>query len=390
MNEFIVDDILISSERFLGKTKYFMLSEKREKYIKLTEEQYNVYSKVIPWLYEELPQEQVEWEITRLTNGSLTLEKLLNVFKAHNLSYELAEEVRGSVEVDFSSRKIVEVPLEKWQEKHHTLLKVAWYLMKMISVGAVLGAIYILIFQMDMVIAAFDHISHITFEEINSKKFLFIAIWGFLAVPGHEMGHILTADHYGMKLKSFNFSMRWGVNFLYYIKYYNFYGFRSLIKLRILFAGAYMNFIQGCICFLLFVLTKELQYVIVAVINLFSIINNILPKGSSDGYHMFCILTGMEGIRWKMIKIIATIMKEPRKILTTLKSAKNIALIIYFMSSYGLSLFACYSLLRSITKYFGMIGNETVALLLYAAIILFVLISVTQNLFKFGRNLKKI
>ena len=36
----LVDDIVLAKDEIFGKKKYFLISEKRGKYLKLTEEQY--------------------------------------------------------------------------------------------------------------------------------------------------------------------------------------------------------------------------------------------------------------------------------------------------------------------------------------------------------------
>ena len=76
-----------------------------------------------------------------------------------------------------------------------------------------------------------------------------------------------------------------------------------------------------------------------------------MPSGTSDGYHLISIIFGIEGIRWKMIELISNIIKSPGEVLYKLREKENIALLFYFLISYGMGIYSCYILLLSLIDY---------------------------------------
>ena len=48
-NPKIVSDVVLSKDVFLKKNKYFLVSEEREKYLKLNKDQFNFYNAILPY-----------------------------------------------------------------------------------------------------------------------------------------------------------------------------------------------------------------------------------------------------------------------------------------------------------------------------------------------------
>lgn len=386
----LVEDLILSNEKFLGKEKYFMLSESRQKYIKLTKAQYSFYSIIVPWLVEVTDEEEVNSKIIDLTCGKVQLEQIKDVFEKYNLRADSVSEIKGKVEVDLSSTKLREISLSEIQNKFTSILTSIWTVMRFMLTIMLLWIVGLFIFGYSTIEQLFQ-VETFQFNN-NLMQYNFIIIVGgtILALFGHEIGHLLSANHNKIQWKSVNILLKWGVRLSCYIRYKNFYMYPSLVKIRVLLAGVYMNLFQACIWFLLFVYIKDFKLLVLTIMNLLCIINNVLPHGTSDGYHIFCILIGIEGIRWKMIKVISTIIKSPKQIGVILRKKDNILLFVYFLLSYTVSLSACYILLKNILEYINILENKTVIISGSIIIILLIMSVVGYNIKKFMVSVKEI
>lgn len=390
LDNFLVEDLILSNEKFLGKEKFFMLSESRQKYIKLTKAQYNFYSRVVPWLKAVTNEEEVNTQINDLTGGKLQLQQLKDVFEKYNLLFNTVEEVKGKVEVDLSSMKLKEISLSGIQNKFTKVFKYVWALMRTILYLMILWIAGLFIFRFSYIEESLQ-VEPFRFDS-NLMQYNIIIIAGgtILALLGHEIGHLLSANHNKIQWKSVNILLKWGVRLSCYIRYKNFYMYTSLVKIRVLLAGVYMNLFQACLWFLLFIYIRDFKFLVLTTMNLLCIVNNVLPHGTSDGYHIFCILIGIEGIRWKMIKVISTIIKSPRQLVVVLRKKENILLFMYFILSYAISLFACYTLLKNLLDYLNILENNTVIITGTVIFILLIVSIVGYNIRKFLVSVKEI
>jgi len=124
--------------------------------------------------------------------------------------------------------------------------------------------------------------------------------------------------------------------------------------------------------------------------NLLCIINNVMPHGTSDGYHIFSIIIGIEGIRWKMLKIISTILTKPKQVGSMVRKKENILLLLYFLVSYALSLYSCYVLITNLTQYMNIADGSiyiNVGIFIFIALII---ITICLNIKKFIKNVREI
>lgn len=85
-------------------------------------------------------------------------------------------------------------------------------------------------------------------------------------------------------------------------------------------------------------------------LNVGIIVSSIFPLGSSDGYHVFAIVAGVEGMRWKIIKSMSRIIKEPKYYFLFIKDKTNQLLLIYFVITYSVGIAGCYNLLKMVIE----------------------------------------
>ncbi|RDY31929.1 M50 family metallopeptidase [Lachnotalea glycerini] len=388
MSSYIVDDIIITDDKFCGKYKYFMISESRGKYIKLRKSQYEFYKNLIPCFLETTDIEKLESAVQKYSQGKISLENISQTFQKHNLLRESVEERKGTVEVEFSSIKVCEIPLTQFQKEHKKLLRIMWNMMCLISALSIVGCVVLLFLRHNGLLGMIESTQNNSWRDILNMNIPLLLLGMFWCIAGHEIGHLLTADHYEMEWKNINFALRWGISLVYYVKYKNFYAHPSKVKLKIILAGTAMNMIQACVYFSLYLIFPSVESVVLLTINLLSTLNNILPKGTSDGYHAFCILAGLEGIRWKMLKLISEIIKYPSNFIKLFRNRENILLLLYFGCSYFISLFSCYKLLISSNNYLSVLNEDVIRNVCIWGFTIYVCFGVCYSLNKLIRNLK--
>lgn len=382
----LVDDIVLAKDEIFWKKKYFLISEKRGKYLKLTEEQYKFYDKVIQSCCSDFNEVELEEAIKKYSNEKISLKQLKETLKKYNLLKEpTVKEQKCTVELEFSSRKVCEINLYNIQIKYERGLKYLWNIIKLISNTLILLATVIFLKNLQDGIVGFKN-TEVYITDIN---YIFLGVGLFLCVVLHEIGHLLSANNNGIKWKNINFALRWGISFVYYVKYKNFYAHSSKEKLYTILSGVYMNFVQVCMCYIIYYYYDIPEAKFLMIVNILSITNNLLPKGTCDGYHALCILTGLEGIRWKMLKLIAKILKDSKYILKIIKDKTSLLLIVYFVFSYTLSLYACYKFFLYICDYLLLISNYWARniSILFVGFIIFA--TVMSNVVKLIRSIKR-
>lgn len=383
----VVDDIIVYQDKFLGKVKYFMVSESRGKYIKLTKVQYEFFKDIIPLCIQAKQTKEVETYL-RQTTSNCSVDKLYKIFQKYNLLLEEKQERKNSVELEFTSTKLFQVTLDRFQEKHQRLLKFAWIMLLIISICTVLATGILFYINKAGLLEQLDQVQYNSYKDMLSMNTIFLLIGFIWSIMCHELGHLLTANHYGMKWKNINVGLRWGVNFVYYVKYKNFYAHSSVIKLKIILAGVLMNLIQVFFYLSWYLINPSIEVLVLLTINLFGILSNINPNGTGDGYHAFCIIAGLEGIRWKMLHVVSEIIKSPRKIKTIYQSKLNIGLLLYFVISYIVSVYTCFKVLTKYGDYFSVINNEKVRYILFSLVVCYFCLGITLNIYKLIKNLK--
>ena len=113
-----VSDLTIYQEKFLGKNKYFMISDQREKYLKLNKIQYDFYNQIIVLMDGSHTKQDFEKKLVEITHGNMKADQVIDVMYRNNLLENKYEEPKSKVELELSSTKVMEIPLENFQKKH--------------------------------------------------------------------------------------------------------------------------------------------------------------------------------------------------------------------------------------------------------------------------------
>ena len=383
-----IHDLKIYQEKFLGKKKYFMVSEMREKYLKLTESQYNFFSIIKEYMDGRHSMDEIDEKVRSISGGIITAESVVDSMYKNNLLEEQYEEPKSRVELELSGKKIFELSMGKFQEKCSKGLELLDKLINCLGTVTIIYTLYLIVFNMPLIRVIIAETGKFSWADVSPGDFLIIAALSILAIPIHEIGHLMAANRYGVRWKSLTLMLRWGVNPIYYIKYYNFYTNSSKNKVMILLGGVYYNLIQASVYFILLVVYEDWKMAVMSIINLGCILSCLLPSGTSDGYHIISLLLGIEGIRWKMVKLVSTIVKKPQEFKTLLRHKENIGLIAYFLISYGIGIYGCYILLITLLDYLHIFLVNPV--IISALFTVWIIISVIINVIKFGNNLKQL
>lgn len=388
MASYIVDDIIVTEDVFLKKKKYFLSSESRGKYIKLTEEQYYLFSKVVPIMLSCDDEEKIEEKFFLETGQKIETAKISQVLERHNLLNESHQERKGTVEAEFTSNKVCELKLDRFQERFRNVFSLLWWFLAVtfiLLLGAVAAGIYIRYTNGKDLISLKQMDSLGIFLNMDP---LILSIGLIMCIVGHEAGHLLTAHYAGIKWKSITIALKWGISAMYYVKYYNFYNNSSRKKLAVILSGASMNLYMSMILLLLDWYAPHTEFEVIMFVNLLGILKNLLPKGTSDGYHAFCIVAGIEGVRWKMLKSISLILNKPREIAVLLKSKENIILFMYFILSYSVSVIGFYKIIMNMVG--AVTANSIVGkLFIVIGITLIIFFGFARNIIKLFKNIKR-
>ena len=383
-----VKDLTIYEEKFLGKDKYFLMSDEREKYLKLTASQYAFYKFILVYFDGRHLMEELDEALKHNIGTGYDAEKVVSILYSNNLLEERFEDNKTKVEIELSSKKIFDIPIDYFQVHHKKLIKILDYITQCIGVVSILYALILILFNQELIREVYKQTQLFSWRQIGVKDFMFIAILSILAIPIHECGHLIAANRYKVRWKRFVFALKWGINPVYYIRYYNFYSNKSRNKIVILLSGVYFNIIQAAVYFILLVHTYDWRMAVMSIINLGCIVSCLLPSGTSDGYHIISIIMDIEGIRWKMLKLIGDAIKKPKSISVMIKKKENIMLILYFSISYSLAIYGCYTLLNTVIDYLHIFSVDQYYTKQISTVC--IIIVVCANILKFIKNLKNI
>lgn len=381
----VVDDLTLYEDPGLTTKKYFLLSDERETYLKLDEQQYLYFKLLLPYLNGFTSKEQIEENLKNELGQSIDISKGIEFLHQKGLFYGSEKKTVSKVELELSGKKLLEAPMTAIQEKYGILLKRIFVFIMLLSWISLIIGIVLIIRNPQIVVETYRESKSFQWSEIALWEYAVVGMGILLSVFIHEIGHILTANYYGIKLKSFNFLIHMGITPVFYIKYKNLYATTSKKKLLILLAGVYFNLIQASIFWLLLCLTSDWKFAVLMIMNLGAIISNLSLLGVSDGYHMAAILFGVEGLRWNMLKQMSRIIQikgQGRPVI----SKKGWLMIVYFILSYGMTFVGIYYWIKLVVDFLGLhiLNSNAISIMVIAAM----LMSVGYFVVKFFKSLR--
>jgi hypothetical protein len=381
----VVDDLTLYEDPGFNKKKYFLLSDEREIYLKLDEQQYLYFKVLIPYLNGLTNKEQIEEELRNQLGQSIDISKGIEFLYQKGLFYGTEKKTVSKVELELSGKKLFEAPMAAIQEKYGLLLRRTLVFIMILSWISIVVGMFLIIRDPQIVVETYRESKSFRWNEVALWEYVVVGIGIFLSVFIHELGHILTANYFGIKLKSFNFLIHMGISPVFYIKYKNLYATTSKKKVLILMAGVYFNLIQASIFWLLLSLTSDWKFAVLMIMNLGAIISNLSLLGVSDGYHVAAILFGVEGLRWNMLKQMSRIIQlkgQGRPVM----SKKGWLMIGYFLLSYGMTFAGIYYWIKLVVDFLGLhiLNSNVISILAVAAM----LMSVGYFVIKFFKSLR--
>uniref|UniRef100_UPI0040561488 hypothetical protein n=1 Tax=Agathobacter sp. TaxID=2021311 RepID=UPI0040561488 len=379
----IVDDLCISKDDFGGKTKYFMASDKKAQFFKLSKAQYDFFSEFLPYAMQGYGCTQLDEKCKTLSNGMLSLNSIYQMFEKYHLFEDGNEEIRTKVAIDYNSKKVIEIPLENLN-KRRKLWQVCFRIIIICSVLLMVTSGIKVFFEYDQVVQIIGDIKF-SINDMDIPSIITVIIISLLAILLHEIGHLLMAQEVGIEWKSINISLIWGLTPIFYVRYKNFCIHKSKDKIKVLFMGAFMNFIQILIYLQLCILIDSWVFMVGILINAGCILSCIMPLGTSDGYQILAITLGIESARWKALGMIGQVIKKPRDIKKIIKNREEYLFIGYVIAAYVSSIFGCVELLKATMNFFNLLNITSIQV--FIIIVLLFGVSTFVNMKKLIQNI---
>lgn len=382
----IVDDLYVSKEDFGGKTKYFMASDKKSQFFKLTKVQYDFFSEFIPYAQQEYRRKQLEEKCKVLSSGMLSLETIYEMLEKYHLIQGINEEIQTKVAIDYNSKKILEISLEKLNKKRR-IWQGCFKIMMLFSIFLIIATGLRIFVEHDQVIQVIGSI-RFSMNDTSIISIIVAILISLLAIALHEIGHLLMAQELGIEWKSINIALVWGLSPIFYVRYKNFCIHKSKDKIKVLCMGVFMNFIQILVYLQLCTFIESWIFIVGILVNVGCILSCIIPVGTSDGYQILAIFLGIEGARWKALGMIGHIIKKPRDIKKIVKNHEEFFFIVYIIVAYLFSILGCVELLKTIVNFFSLLNITSIQV--FMIVMLFFGISIVFNMRKLIQNISNI
>lgn len=379
-----VDDLRFFKDCFRGKEKFFMASEMRSQYLKVSKSVFEFFSTLLPQI-EGKGRSEANDICLQLSKGKANLNKVEAILANYNLLEMPTKEVKSKVVFDLNSNKLLEIPLDNLQSRNMLLINRAYIFLKYITYLILVFTGINLILNYLNFAEIFVINNEFSWENIRISTFFIIIAISVIGLLIHEMGHLLMASHCGVRWKSFTLALIWGVSPVFYIRYKALCVYPTVSKIKILFAGIYMNIIQASVYYILFIYTHNWIMAIGIFINLMLALNCFLPSGANDGYSIMTLFLGIEGMFWKALKLLQHLIKDPSKWRQTLRNKEGVISIVYIITSYVLGVIGCVYLFDSVISYLH-IFNIDKSIVTFCVMIFFI-INTTFYVYKLLKNI---
>ena len=337
----IEKDVILSQDCLFNNYKYFLVSDIKEKYLKLNKEQYICLKKLLPYLNGKMNLSQIEEKVKddnvyNIDNPIILnsiIEKSIMFLKKNKLfAYQKKDQLK-KVEYDLSGKKVKEIQLADFQRKHQKLLNIIFKMLMFLSVVFIAYSIYLLYLKKGLAYENYIKIKCFNWKNVYLWEYIFVVAFVGISIFFHELGHILMANYCNVKVKSLNILLRMGISPVFYVRYKNLYAIKSKKKIRIMLAGVYFNLFLSSVFWVILNFYPDWKFSLIMVVNFLCILNNLAPTGANDGYNIISTLLGIEGLRWKMLKDVGNIINYGMRVL----NIKMLFYLLYFIASYGIT-----------------------------------------------------
>lgn len=383
-----VDDLILCIDRGFTKKKYFLLCDSRQVYIKLEEGHYRILDKLLPFLDGNYKISQIKQNLGSEGMDEGILDKAIEFLKKKGLLVGEEVQITTKVEIELTSRKVFEVSLQKYFEKHTLMYKIICGILFVLTLAVVIYGMLFGIFTWDIFMDSLQGADSFVWNSAALAEAVIVITCFILSTVIHEVGHIVTSIAMGIRPKSFTLQLKMGIIPVFYIRYVNYYSLSSLRKIMISLGGIWMNLLQMLLCWILLHYYNSWVLAALLVYNVGMCLSCFTLFGTSDGYFVIATLLNLEGVRWRMLKVVSGILyrKEPAKYY--LKDIKNYLYVIYFILSYGLTFISLYTIGIMIVRFLNVCFISPA--FITAAVFIIIALNVADTLKKFIISLKKI
>lgn len=275
-------------------------------------------------------KQEIETQVINQHGVTVRLDVVIDMLSEQGLFEDINVENFSKIEMDLYSDPVIRINLEK---VYSTIRKQDGIMMLCLMITFSVIAIAVGLFVWNELINKQQFmLGEINWRQICPWQVVFVFLVSLISIVAHELGHLMMAAHYGVRTKSMNIILKFGVMPAFYVRYEGFYEAPIKKRIKVLFGGIYMNLFLLSLFGIFYFFTNSWFCMILCLLNLYDIIGNISPLSNTDGYYIFSFILGFEGFRWKIIRKVSSLLKGSAK-WKDLFEADNIKYILYFFVS---------------------------------------------------------
>ena len=384
----LVDDLVLFKDPGIFKEKYYLISNERNVVLKLDEVKFAFFNKVLPLFKKNYCKEDIIRVIENDFGSINIFEQLVVFLESYNLFKEQTAENKNRIEFEMSGKKIKELNLENVSIKYKKYIDTSYKLILIFSIFVIFCSIFILATRFDVVFAIESETKAFSWKNVSIYEYLLVFIGILITLFCHEMGHIISAIHSGVIVKSISFTMLLGIAPVFYVKYKNINLTPSLTRIKIMLSGIFINLVLACLFFILLNLTSYWIFAVFMLINIGAITSSLSLMGTSDGYFALTTLFNIEGLRWNTLKTISKVLNKKENVSYIFRNFKTFLFVMYIIFSYALSFTMLNYYIKLVTKY---VGASNLFFLILNKILIFLIVFIfVKYLINFYKSVKSI
>ncbi len=364
----IVNDVVLYKDEIVGRHKYFMFSEKKNKYLKITHQQYKLFQFLVPYFNGKYTEEQLTEQVKIDIGKTVNIHNVVNIIEKYGLWEKSKRDEISKIELELYGYKVKKFYLESIQKKHQTCFRAIYISMFCLFIFLLVWNVLIF-YKNGFLFSRFNRMQKVDWNYVSIMKFIFILLLSYFSILGHELGHFCASSYYNVKVKSVTFLLKFGLIPVFYVRYKDLYKTRSWTKIKILLAGVTMNIVQIEVFSILYYYTSDWEYFILLIINVSAVASNLSPLSLSDGYHIATTLFNMEGFRWNIIIKMGLVLNG-KKPIKTLFCKENFGYLLYAGISYAFTIRVFYTIIISTLQVLNVafVGRQDIKIIAIAFI----------------------